>query len=144
MESSIAARADDLRAQVHGMWSAVAPGWAEHADYVDARTAALARRLLELARPAPGERVLELACGPGGLGLAAAARVGPEGEAVLSDVVAEMTAIAARRAHALGLGNVVTCELDLEAIEQPDESFDVVLCREGLMFAVDPAAAASE
>ena len=88
--------------------------------------------------------MLELACGPGGLGLAAAARVAPRGEVVLSDAVAEMTAIAAARAEALGLSNVSTRELDLERIEQPDASYDVVLCREGLMFALDPARAARE
>ena len=34
--------------------------------------------------------------------------------------------------------NVRTAVLDLEQIDQPDESYDVVLCREGLMFAVEP------
>ena len=34
--------------------------------------------------------------------------------------------------------------LDIEAIAEPDASFDVVLCREGLMFAADPARAARE
>ena len=62
-----------LRRRLHGMWAAVAPAWDEHADYADARGAAVAERMLELAAPRPGERVLELACGPGGLGLAAAA-----------------------------------------------------------------------
>jgi SAM-dependent methyltransferase len=88
--------------------------------------------------------VLELACGPGGLGLAAAQRVGPEGEVVLSDVASEMTAIAAARAGDLGLANVRFRELDLERIEQPDGSYDAVLCREGLMFALDPGQAARE
>ena len=37
------------------------------------------RAMLGLTRPQPGERVLELACGPAGLGLAAAERVGPTG-----------------------------------------------------------------
>jgi SAM-dependent methyltransferase len=136
--------ADALRARLHGMWAAVAGGWAEHADYVDARGAEATERLLELAAPRPGERVLELACGPGGLGLAAAKRVAPGGEVVLSDVAAEMTAIAAARADALGLTNVSTRELDLEHIDEPDGSYDVVLCREGLMFAPDPAGAARE
>jgi SAM-dependent methyltransferase len=135
---------DELRAQLHGMWASVAGGWAEHADYVDSRGAHVVDRMLELSMPQPGERVLELACGPGGLGLAAAERVAPNGEAVLSDVAAEMTAIAAARAAALGLGNVTTRELDLEHIEEPDGSYDVVLCREGLMFAPDPARAARE
>jgi enediyne biosynthesis protein CalE5 len=59
-------------------------------------------------------------------------------------VAAEMTAIAAARAAAAGLDNVRTCELDIERIEQPDNSYDVVLCREGLMFATDHACAARE
>src|SRR4051812_47487832 len=109
----------DLAAGLHAMWAAVAAGWGEHADYVDARSAELTARLLERAAPQPGDRVLELACGAGGLGMAAAGRVGPEGEVVLSDVAAEMTAIAARRADDRGLTNVTTRELDLERIDEP-------------------------
>lgn len=134
----------DLRPRLHGMWAAVAPAWAEHADYADARGAGVAERMLVLTAPAPGERVLELACGPAGLGLAAAARVAPGGEVVLSDVVAGMTAIAAARAEALGVRNVSARVLDLESIDEPDDAYDVVLCREGLMFATDPGRAARE
>ena len=138
------ATTDDVRGRLRDMWAAVAPSWERHADYVDERGAALTERMLELSAPRPGERVLELACGPGGLGLAAAERVVPGGEVVLSDVVAEMTAIAAARAAAVGLDNVTTLELDLERIDQPDSSYDLVLCREGLMFAPDPARAVRE
>jgi SAM-dependent methyltransferase len=63
---------------------------------------------------------------------------------VMSDIVAEMTSIAAARAEASGLENVRTRVLDLEEIAEPDASFDVVLCREGLMFAAEPARAARE
>jgi SAM-dependent methyltransferase len=126
------------------MWAAVAPGWADHAAHADARGAEVAETMLALTKPQPGERVLELACGPGGLGLAAAKRVAPTGEVVLSDVVAQMTSIAAARASALGLTNVTTRELDLEQIDEPDASYDVVLCREGLMFVPEPARAALE
>jgi SAM-dependent methyltransferase len=144
---SIAEKPDagtQLRAHLHGMWSSVAPSWADHVAYVEERGAEACDRMLALTAPQPGERVLELACGPGGLGLRAAELVAPGGEVVLSDVAAEMTAIAAGRAAALGIANVGTCELDLEEIAQPDEAFDVVLCREGLMFATDPARAADE
>src|SRR6266513_2901721 len=92
-----------LRARVHGMWTAVAPSWGEHAGYVDERGADVTARMLELAAPTPGERVLELACGPGGVGLAAASGVGPSGEVVLSDIAAGMIEIAEARAAALGL-----------------------------------------
>lgn len=133
-----------VRSRLHGMWAAVAGAWGEHAEYSDARGAAAAERMLELTRPQPGDRVLELACGPAGLGLAAAARVAPGGEVVLSDVVGEMVAIAAARAAERGLDRVSARVLDLEQIDEPDGSYDVVLCREGLMFAADPAGAARE
>ena len=142
--SSIVAPPDGLRAHLRGMWSAVAGGWGEHAEYVDARGAAVTRSMLAESKPQSGERVLELACGAGGLGLAAAALVAPDGEVVLSDVVAEMTAIAAARARTLGVENVGTRQLDLESIAEPDESYDIVLCREGMMFAPEPERAASE
>jgi ubiquinone/menaquinone biosynthesis C-methylase UbiE len=133
-----------LSTQLHDMWASVAPAWGEHADYADTRGAAITTKLLEKTAPRPGERVLELACGPGGVGIAAAELVGPAGEVVLSDVAPEMTVIAAARAAALGLGNVRTRTLDLDDLDQPDGTYDVVLCREGLMFALDPAGAAAE
>jgi SAM-dependent methyltransferase len=132
----------DMRARLHGMWEAVAPAWGEHVAYADARAAGVAARMLELTAPAPGDRVLELACGPAGLGLAAAARVAPGGEVVLSDVAPAMVAIAARRGA--GVDGVSARVLDLEEIAEPDASFDVVLCREGLMFATRPERAAAE
>jgi ubiquinone/menaquinone biosynthesis C-methylase UbiE len=135
---------NEIRSHLHQMWSAVAGGWAEHADFADARGAVVTERMLELAALRPGDRVLELACGPGGVGLAAAQRIGPEGEVVISDVAAEMTAIATARASALGLGNVSTCELDIESIDEPDGSYDVAFCREGIMLVQDPVRAAGE
>jgi SAM-dependent methyltransferase len=134
----------EIRSHIHGMWASVAPAWRDYADDGDARGAAVGERMLELSAPQPGERVLELACGAGGLGLAAAQRLGPDSEVVVSDVVVEMTAIAEARAKALGLANVTTRVLDIEEIAEPDESYDVVVCREGLMFAVDPSRATGE
>jgi SAM-dependent methyltransferase len=126
------------------MWASVAGAWGAQAGYADERGAALTEELLDRAAIRSGDRVLELACGPGGAGLSAAARVAPDGEVVLSDVAEQMTAIAADRAAARGITNVRTLVLDLEEIDQPDASYDVVLCREGLMFALDPARAAGE
>jgi SAM-dependent methyltransferase len=134
----------EVHVEAGTMWAAVADGWGAHADFVDERGAAATERMLELTRPAPGERVLELACGPGSVGLAAARLVAPGGEVVLSDVAAEMTEIAGARAEARGLENVITRVLDLERIDEPAASYEVVLCRDGLMFARDHAAAAGE
>ncbi len=137
---SEAGRQQGLRA----MWGQVAGAWEEHADYLDARGSDLTDSMLGTLALSAGDRVLELACGTGGAGLAAAERVGPEGEVVLSDVAPEMTQAAARRAAARGATNVRTRVLALETVEEPDGAFDAVLCREGLMFATEPARALRE
>jgi ubiquinone/menaquinone biosynthesis C-methylase UbiE len=135
---------DELRSQLRRMWNGVAPGWGEHAAFVDARAAAMTETILDLARLEPGMRLLELAAGAGGAGLAASARVGADGEVVISDFSPEMTAIAAARTEGLRVRNVSTRVLDLEHIDEPDESFDAVICREGLMLVPDPAQAVAE
>ena len=132
---------EQKRERVHGMWAAVAERWAEHADYVELRTVKLNAAIFAGVALGPTDRVLDLASGPGGLGIAAAARAG---EVVLSDVVPEMVDIAAKRAANAGLTNVTTKVLDLEEIAEADATFDAVLCREGLMFAVDPSRAVGE
>ena len=75
--------------------------------------------------------------------------VAPGGRVVLSDVAPEMVTIAAARAarrnEAGGTPVEVTAQvIDLEKIPLPDAQFDVVVCREGLMFALDPRQAMSE
>lgn len=129
---------------VRAMWSTAARGWERHAAFVDRRGAGVTDEMLTRTDPRPGDRVLELACGPGGVGLAAASRVGSAGHVVLSDLVEEMTATASSRAQELGLTNVSTRELDLQRIDEPAAHYDVVVCREALMLVPDPAAAVAE
>ena len=72
MSTAVTPTRDPLRAQLHQMWNGVAPAWAAHLGYVDSRGRHVSDRMLELTRPGPGDRVLELACGTGGPGLDAA------------------------------------------------------------------------
>jgi SAM-dependent methyltransferase len=139
------ARSDsDVRMFIHGMWANVADAWGAHADEVDQRGADITAHMLDAVGPRAGDRVLELASGPGGAGLAAAERIGATGEVVITDVVPAMVEIARERAVSRGLANVRTEVRDLESIAEPDQTFDVVLCREGMMFALDPAQSARE
>ncbi len=133
------------RDHLHAMWSRVAPAWGANAEFIDRRGVTVADAMVAAVAPRPGERVLELACGPGGgPGLAAAALVGPAGEVVLSDIAPEMTALAAARIAASGHANIRTRVLDLEQIDEPDGTFDAVLCREGLMLVPDAERGAGE
>src|SRR4029079_12674694 len=52
--------------------------------------------------------------------------------------------IAGRRAAARGLENVTPRVFGVEAIDDQDASYDVVVCREGLMFAAEPEVAVRE
>lgn len=140
MSTSVAER----RSAIHGMWAAVAQQWALHAEETDRRVAPITAAIWAGTPVRAGDRVLELACGAGGLGLEAARRVGSAGKVVVSDVVPEMVAAANHRAVMAALANVETRTLDLESIEEPDGRYDVVLCREGLMFAVQPQQAVAE
>ncbi len=133
----------DLRPQLHGMWSAVADAWAQHANFVDARGERVTRWMVEATAPKPGDRVLELACGSGSVTVAVAGLVDPA-EVIASDVAIEMADTAVARAHSHGLYNVHGRRLDIEAIDEPDSSFDVVYCRDGLQFAVEPERAVRE
>ncbi len=143
-EPTASSEQNELRARLHGMWSGVAGAWSANASFIERRGKHITERMLELTLPRPGERVLELGCGPGDPGLRAASLVAPGGEVVLSDVAVEMTVIAGARASELGLGNVTTRVLDLECIDEPGDSYDVVLCREALMLVPDPVRAAAE
>jgi SAM-dependent methyltransferase len=91
-----------------------------------------------------GQRVLELAAGPGDTGLMAAALIKPGGVLVCSDGAEAMLEVARGRAAAAGIDNVEFAQLELEWIDLPTASVDAVLCRWGIMLIVDPEAAAHE
>ena len=134
---------DDLRAHLQGVWSTVSDAWAEHATFIDARGQVVTEWLLSATAPTAGDRVLELACGPGAVTLAVAGMVDP-GEVIASDVAVEMVDTAVARAHARGFSNVHGRRLEIEDIAEPDGTFDLVYCRDGLQFALDPARAVAE
>jgi ubiquinone/menaquinone biosynthesis C-methylase UbiE len=138
------ASADEQRQQQKDLWSAAAPGWERRDAWFDRQSRVLTEWLLAQAGVAAGKRVLDLACGSGQPSLSAAARVGPGGAVVATDLSPQMLAVTERKARALGLDNVELAVMDAEQLRFPDASFDAVTCRFGLMFCPDPARAASE
>ena len=124
------------------MWDSVAPGWEANARFVDEQLALATGALLDAAQIGEGVRVLDLAAGPGGAGLAAVQRVGSSGRVVLSDVAAAMIDVAGKRASADA--RVSTAVFDQSAIDFGDDSFDAVINRHGLMFVENPAQTVAE
>lgn len=91
----------------------------------------------------PGQRVLDLAGGTGDPGLEIARRVAP-GEVVITDFAPQMVEIAREFAARDGLGNVTCTPADAHALPFPDDAFEVVTCRLGIMFFWDSARALAE
>lgn len=101
----------------------------------------LGRRLVDLARPRPGERVLDVGCGRGACLFPAAEEVGPAGKAVGIDLAPDMVRQTAAEASRRGLRQVRVIEGDAEAPDLSPKSYDVVLAGLALFFLPDPAAA---
>jgi SAM-dependent methyltransferase len=127
-------------------WSDAATSWARAAEEEETGASAEATRwMLAAADLRPGERVLELACGAGRVGLQAASRVGPDGTVLCSDFSQAMVDAVAERVERLGVPNVSTRVLNAEQLDLSDEErFDAVLCRFGYMLMADQAQALRE
>lgn len=101
-------------------------------------------RVLELAAIAPGERVLDVACGTGVLAIAAATRTGQEGFVAGTDISEKMVEAARATAGALGLTNCRFERCDAEGLPglgtpfSLGTPFDVGLCGLGLMYMPEP------
>jgi SAM-dependent methyltransferase len=128
-----------FKAEQRANWDAVSPGWETMRDHFEDGAAAITRRLLDLGRVRRGQRVLDVATGHGEPALSAARLVGPSGEVVGIDISPAMLEVARRRAA--GMDNVHFVEADVETLDQPPGSFDVVLSRFGLMLTLDHGAA---
>ena len=95
-------------------------------ELLGARVRSLHRGVLELAAIAPGERVLDVGCGPGRLTLAAALAAEATGETVGIDASPEMIQVATRKAMRAGSSAQFRVAA-IEAIPSEDNHFDVVL-----------------
>ena len=98
--------------------------------------------LVALASLQSGERVLDLACGTGVVARLAASKVGL-GQVTGLDINAGMLAVA--RSLSTPPGAAITwVEASAAATGLPDDSFDVVLCQQGLQFFPDKSRALRE
>lgn len=131
------------KAVLRTQWDDAAAGWERHGqmirDWLRNPTAAL----LEMANVTTGQTVLDVAAGAGDQSLDLAARVGPAGTVVATDISAAMLGFAEANARAAGYRNLRIHVADAQHLDLPEGIFDAAICRLGLMFLPDPLAGLS-
>jgi ubiquinone/menaquinone biosynthesis C-methylase UbiE len=100
--------------------------------------------LMQMAALAPGERVLDVACGTGLVAFRAADVVGAAGSVTGTDISDGMIEECRRLAAARGLEHVSFRRMAAERLEFSDAAFDAVLCALGMMYVVDFAGSIHE
>jgi arsenite methyltransferase len=101
------------------------------------------RRLVgEALAVAPGDRVLDVGCGPGFYLAELAEQVGPTGSVTGVDASPQTLALARRRTQ--GRDNVTLHQADATALPVPDTGFDAALSVQVLEYVADPDAALAE
>lgn len=129
--------------RVRMVWDRQARNWYEQRERMFAATRPVHDWLVEHLDPKPGQRVLEIAAGPGDTGFLAAPRLGT-GRLVSTDLAPSMVEAARKRGAELGIDNADYEVLDAQAMHFDDASFDGAICRWGFMLMPDPAAALAE
>lgn len=100
--------------------------------------------VIDQAKPRPGERVVDIACGTGVVSRRAAALVGASGTVTGVDINPGMIAVAEDVPGPEDAAPVDYRTGDALALDVPDRSVDLVLCQQGLQFFPDRLAGARE
>lgn len=130
--------AQQYKVTTRQQWEDAADAWDAWGDLLEEWLDEATARMLDAVGTGAGGRILDVAAGAGGQTVAAARRVGPEGEVVATDISPTILSYAAKRAAEAGMTNVDTVEADGEALEAFDGAgFDAVISRVGLIYFPD-------
>lgn len=125
-------------------WRESAKYWSKHNAIIRTMFAPLTQALIKRAGIHEGQSVLDVAGGPGEPSLTIAEVVGPGGSVMCTDAVPEMVDTARREANRRGISNIQFQQCTADSLPFPDNSFDVVVSRLGVMLFPDPHAAIRE
>ena len=104
-------------------------------------TEAATDQLLAHLEPGPGERVLDVGCGSGGLAIQVAELVGPGGTVLGADISERLVELARDRAGHAGCENATFTLADAQVDALSSEPFDAVASQFGVMFFDEPTVA---
>ena len=125
-------------------WDAVAEAWDRWTPVLAAWFGPVTEAMLDMARLRAGHKIVDVAAGAGEPGLSAAARVGPTGSVLATDLSANILAFADHAARERGVRNFAARVMDAERLELADGAFDVALSRLGIIYCPDRRQALAE
>ena len=135
--------ADEIRDAQRAAWAGLSAGWEKWDSVIMDQLGPVGAAMIERLDIAEDHQTLDIASGTGEPGLSIA-KLSPKGRVVLTDLSAEMLAVAERRARAQGITNVETQVCSADDLPFTDPSFDSVSVRFGNMFFPDMAKATAE
>ena len=121
-------------------WNAAAAGY----DRISGFFSEFTPEFAGFAEIAPGEKMLDVACGTGLASLEAARRVGAAGAVTAVDLAPEMLRLASAKALPPRGARIEFLEMNAEDLRFPDGRFDAVICQMGLMLFAEPSRALEE
>src|SRR5690349_501926 len=134
---------DEIRDVQRAAWAGLSAGWEKWDSIIMDQLGPVGTAMIDHLAIEEDDQVLDIASGTGEPGLSIA-RLVPKGRVVLTDLVAEMLDIAARRAEAQGIDNIDTKVCSADDLPFDDATFDGVSVRFGYMFFPDMAKATAE
>ena len=124
--------------EVINRWTSSAPLWEKHSEIIRELFAPVSEALIEDAGVVSGSSVLDVATGSGEPALRIAEVVGPAGEVVGADPAVGQIEAARRVASQRSLKNVRFEVAGADSLPFPDDHFDAVISRFGVMFFPSP------
>ena len=124
---------DKFKESTRQQWQNAAKAWNDWGVFLRQWLGPATQHMLDMARVVEGSRVLDVAAGAGDQTLFIAERVGAKGHVLATDISSNILEFARENAQREGLKNVETRVLDGEDLRLPDDSFDSVVSRLGVM-----------
>ena len=129
---------------VRDRWQERSKAWAATSPQGKSQDDSFNQMIIAEADIKPGEDVLDIASGSGNPAVSIALSMNGRGSVTCTDMTLPMLEMARTRAENLSLPLMLFAAADMGALPFPDETFDCLTCRFGLMFPDDKIAAASE